>query len=601
MRIIYQRVQRIGRQRRGVVAVELGERAHEVGSRRVRRGEGVGLEFLLACDEARERLEREGEGRQQESETGERRADVRLVEPERLVEGRLAVEPAEEGEEREGEREAHREQPRDVSAREVSELVGEHRLDLRGREALHQGIEEDDALGPAEPGEVGVAMARALRAVHDEEPLGAESAAAEQVLDPAAKLAFLERREAVEERRDPAREDRDEEQREGDPRPPRVQPPERSGGAHEPEDDHEERDAQRERERHALHDVGHEESRRRAVEAMARLDHESAPRVEGQARDEPDGHDPVHRRELAQCAFAEETRGERVDRGEPAAHREEEEQRRVDRHRLGEREALLVERVVGRLAVRLDRDERLEIRRHVVAMALDVARLAHAEPDAPGHGGEDEDHEKRSEGGAGHGCVVKLAPRISARDAMAYDKTPLVWIDMEMSGLVPDRDRILEVAMVVTDADLNTILEAPVLVIHQEDAVLDNMDSWNKATHGKSGLVDKVKASTLTEGEAESQLIAVLKPLVAAGTAPLAGNTVHQDRRFMARYMPALDAYLHYRIVDVSTLKELARRWRPEAMVGLAKEGRHEALADVYESIAELKHYRGTFLRADQV
>jgi len=184
---------------------------------------------------------------------------------------------------------------------------------------------------------------------------------------------------------------------------------------------------------------------------------------------------------------------------------------------------------------------------------------------------------------------------------MAYDKTPLVWIDMEMSGLVPDRDRILEVAMVVTDADLNTILEAPVLVIHQEDAVLDNMDSWNKATHGKSGLVDKVKASTLTEGEAESQLIAVLKPLVAAGTAPLAGNTVHQDRRFMARYMPALDAYLHYRIVDVSTLKELARRWRPEAMVGLAKEGRHEALADVYESIAELKHYRGTFLRADQV
>jgi oligoribonuclease len=183
---------------------------------------------------------------------------------------------------------------------------------------------------------------------------------------------------------------------------------------------------------------------------------------------------------------------------------------------------------------------------------------------------------------------------------MALDKTPLVWIDMEMSGLVPDRDRILEVAMVVTDSELNTIVEAPVLVIHQEDAVLEGMDSWNKATHGKSGLVEKVKASTLTEGEAESQLIAVLKPLMAAGTAPLAGNTVHQDRRFMARYMPALDAFLHYRIVDVSTLKELAKRWNPAAMQGLAKEGRHEALADVYESIAELRHYRNTLLRADQ-
>ena len=181
---------------------------------------------------------------------------------------------------------------------------------------------------------------------------------------------------------------------------------------------------------------------------------------------------------------------------------------------------------------------------------------------------------------------------------MAHDKTPLVWIDMEMSGLVPERDRILEVAMVVTDADLNTLVEAPVFVIHQEDAVLDAMDAWNKSTHGKSGLVDKVRVSTLTEGEAESALIAVLKPIVAAGTAPLAGNTVHQDRRFMARYMPALESYLHYRIVDVSTLKELARRWNPLAMQGLAKEGRHEALADVHESIAELRHYRNTFLRA---
>jgi oligoribonuclease len=182
---------------------------------------------------------------------------------------------------------------------------------------------------------------------------------------------------------------------------------------------------------------------------------------------------------------------------------------------------------------------------------------------------------------------------------VAQDKTPLVWIDMEMSGLVPDRDRILEVAMVVTDADLNTIAEAPVYVVHQSDEVLEGMDSWNKSTHGRSGLVDKVRLSTFDEGEVEARLIEFLKPIVASGVAPLAGNTVHQDRRFMARYMPAFDAYLHYRIVDVSTLKELARRWRPDVLQGVAKEGRHEALADVYESIEELRHYRRHFLNAD--
>ena len=136
-------------------------------------------------------------------------------------------------------------------------------------------------------------------------------------------------------------------------------------------------------------------------------------------------------------------------------------------------------------------------------------------------------------------------------------------------------------------------------MLHQSDAVLEAMDAWNKSTHGKSGLVDKVRASTFTEEEVQSRLIEFLKPIVAAGQAPLAGNTVHQDRRFMARYMPAFEAYLHYRIVDVSTLKELARRWWPEAMQGLAKEGRHEALADVYESIAELRHYRRNLLRVE--
>ncbi|HST01154.1 MAG TPA: oligoribonuclease [Usitatibacter sp.] len=181
---------------------------------------------------------------------------------------------------------------------------------------------------------------------------------------------------------------------------------------------------------------------------------------------------------------------------------------------------------------------------------------------------------------------------------MPQDKTPLVWIDMEMSGLVPDRDRILEVAMVVTDSELNTIAEAPVFVLHQPDEVLEAMDSWNKSTHGKSGLVDKVRASTVTEAEVEARLIEFLKPLVPERTAPLCGNTVHQDRRFMARYMPAFDAYLHYRIVDVSTLKELAKRWYPEVLAGVTKEGRHEALADIQEAIEELRHYRRVFLRS---
>jgi len=180
---------------------------------------------------------------------------------------------------------------------------------------------------------------------------------------------------------------------------------------------------------------------------------------------------------------------------------------------------------------------------------------------------------------------------------MAQDKTPLIWIDMEMSGLVPERERILEVAMVVTDAELTVLGEAPVLVIHQPDALLDGMDSWNRATHGRSGLVDKVKASTMDEAQAERILVDFLKPFVGARVAPLCGNTVHQDRRFMALYMPELEAYLHYRIVDVSTLKELAKRWRPDVIASFTKEGKHEALADIHESIAELRHYREHFLR----
>ena len=181
---------------------------------------------------------------------------------------------------------------------------------------------------------------------------------------------------------------------------------------------------------------------------------------------------------------------------------------------------------------------------------------------------------------------------------MAQDQNNLVWIDMEMSGLSPDSDRILEMAMVVTDANLNTLAESPVLVLHQADSVLDGMDDWNKSTHGRSGLIDKVKASALVESEAEDRLLEFLAAYVPAKTSPMCGNSICQDRRFLARTMPRLEAYFHYRNLDVSTLKELVKRWNPELAKGLAKHGKHEALADIYESIEELKYYREHFIRA---
>ena len=180
---------------------------------------------------------------------------------------------------------------------------------------------------------------------------------------------------------------------------------------------------------------------------------------------------------------------------------------------------------------------------------------------------------------------------------MAQDPTHLIWIDMEMSGLDPGKERVLEVAMVVTDGDLNTVAEAPVLVVHQSDEVLAAMDDWNKSAHSKSGLIDRVKASTLTEREVDEQMVAFLADYVPPGISPLCGNSVHQDRRFMARYLPQLEAYFLYRNLDVSTLKELARRWKPQIMTGLTKHGKHEALADVHESIEELRYYREHFLK----
>ena len=173
----------------------------------------------------------------------------------------------------------------------------------------------------------------------------------------------------------------------------------------------------------------------------------------------------------------------------------------------------------------------------------------------------------------------------------------LIWVDMEMTGLEPDSDRIIEVAVVITDMHLNIIAEGPVFAIHQTDETMDKMDSWNKGTHGRSGLIERVKTSTVDEAEAEAALIAFMRQYVPAGKSPMCGNTICQDRRFMVRTMPKLEAFFHYRNLDVSTLKELCKRWKPEIVSGFKKHQKHTALADILESIEELKYYREHFIK----
>ena len=173
----------------------------------------------------------------------------------------------------------------------------------------------------------------------------------------------------------------------------------------------------------------------------------------------------------------------------------------------------------------------------------------------------------------------------------------LVWLDCEMTGLDPEKERLIEIAIIVTGPQLIPRIEGPVLVIHQPDDVLDKMDKWNKGTHGRSGLIDKVKASVLSEAEAESEILSFISQYVPKGVSPLCGNTISQDRRFLVRYMPKLEAYLHYRNIDVSTFKELAKRWSPDVYNAFKKQQKHTALADVHESIDELEHYRKHFLK----
>jgi oligoribonuclease len=190
-----------------------------------------------------------------------------------------------------------------------------------------------------------------------------------------------------------------------------------------------------------------------------------------------------------------------------------------------------------------------------------------------------------------------IQTHVPTPDAIRPNEFNLVWIDMEMTGLDPDKDRIIEVAAVVTDPDLNILAEGPVFAIHQSDALLDGMDAWNKGTHGRSGLIDRVKASTVTEAQASAELITFLKKYVPAGKSPMCGNSICQDRRFMVRGMPELEAFFHYRNLDVSTLKELCKRWKPELAAGFKKHQMHTALADIIESIEELRYYREHFIK----
>lgn len=181
---------------------------------------------------------------------------------------------------------------------------------------------------------------------------------------------------------------------------------------------------------------------------------------------------------------------------------------------------------------------------------------------------------------------------------MAQDKTALIWLDMEMTGLDPRRNRIIELAMVITNSELEVIAQAPVWAVRQSKRVLDGMDSWNQKHHARSGLVERVLASRLSVGEVEAEALEFVRHYVPSGKSPMCGNTICQDRRFMAQHMPRLEAWFHYRNLDVSTLKELCRRWSPQLAKGFRKHGRHEALADILESIEELRYYRSNFIKA---
>jgi len=196
-----------------------------------------------------------------------------------------------------------------------------------------------------------------------------------------------------------------------------------------------------------------------------------------------------------------------------------------------------------------------------------------------------------------NGFVPQSRPLVQKQKIMAQDANHLIWLDLEMTGLDPESNRIIEIGLVITSSALDIVAEAPVIAVHQPDEVLDAMDDWNKGTHGRNGLIERVRASAISEEQAENTMLAFLEQWVPKGVSPMCGNTVSQDRRFLLRYMPRFEEWFHYRHLDVSTLKELAKRWNPEVYKGVKKAGAHTALADIMESIEELRYYRKTFLR----
>lgn len=183
---------------------------------------------------------------------------------------------------------------------------------------------------------------------------------------------------------------------------------------------------------------------------------------------------------------------------------------------------------------------------------------------------------------------------------MTQNANNLCWLDMEMTGLYPETDKIIEVAMIITDQDLNVLAQSEVYAVHQSDDVLNAMDEWNTTTHGRTGLTQRVRESSYTEAEVEQKLLDFMAEWIPEKATPMCGNTIHQDRRFMVKYMPCLEAYFHYRNLDVSTLKELAKRWHPAVAKGVVKRSSHQALDDILESIEEMRYYREHFLKLPQ-
>ena len=192
--------------------------------------------------------------------------------------------------------------------------------------------------------------------------------------------------------------------------------------------------------------------------------------------------------------------------------------------------------------------------------------------------------------------AIERDKTLTSKGNIMQDKNNLCWLDMEMTGLNPETDRIIEVAMIITDSDLNVLAQSEVYAVHQSDELLDNMDEWNTATHGRTGLTQRVRESSHTEAEVEQKLLDFMSEWIPERATPMCGNSIHQDRRFMVKYMPKLENYFHYRNLDVSTLKELAKRWNPPVAKSVVKRGSHKALDDILESIEEMRHYHEHFL-----